>query len=373
VGTFFLFEAMQMYFANGGGPCYVISVDNFPEATATATQNVVASKFGTAQTGALAEILKLDEPTLILFPEATGLSLAAYKGIVESGLQVAAEMQDRFTLIDTPKGLDLTTGTTNLTSFRTALSSENLKFGAAYYPFLEANLAWSWDIDACTYGGTTLKSLKDSGSQDYNKALEVLANTDSLKVILPPSPAVAGVYAKIDNDQGVWVAPANVALQSVIKPVQAISEGKQASLNIDATAGKSINAIRNFTGRGTLVWGARTLAGNDNEWRYVPVRRLFLSAEESIRKATAPFVFSANDAQTWVKVSSMIASYLDSLWRQGALMGAKAEDAYFVKVGLGTTMTQENVLNGEMIVEVGLAAVRPAEFIVMKFYHHLNQ
>ena len=144
-------------------------------------------------------------------------------------------------------------------------------------------------------------------------------------------------------------------------------------MNVDPTAGKSINAIRDFTGKGTLVWGARTLAGNDNEWRYVPVRRLFITIEENTRKASAFAVFEPNDATTWLKVRGMIESYLYSLWERGALAGSTPEAAYYVHVGLGKTMTAQDILEGRLIVEIGVAAVRPAEFIVLRFMHKMQQ
>lgn len=147
----------------------------------------------------------------------------------------------------------------------------------------------------------------------------------------------------------------------------------QDSLNVDTTAGKSINAIRTFTGKGTLVWGSRTLAGNDNEWRYVPVRRFFNMVEESVKKATGQFVFEPNDANTWVKVRAMIENFLILQWRAGALAGAKPDDAFYVRVGLGQTMTAEDILNGFMHIEIGMAVVRPAEFIILKFSHKLQQ
>ena len=122
---------------------------------------------------------------------------------------------------------------------------------------------------------------------------------------MPPSSAVAGIYARVDRERGVWKAPANVSLASVIGPTVKITNEEQEALNVDPTAGKSINAIRSFTGKGTLIWGARTLAGNDNEWRYVPVRRLFNLIEESIQKATAFVVFESNSAVTWLKVKTI--------------------------------------------------------------------
>jgi phage tail sheath protein FI len=191
-------------------------------------------------------------------------------------------------------------------------------------------------------------------------------------VTLPPSAAMAGVYAAIDSSRGVWKSPANVSINNVIEPVVKIDTPYQDGLNVDATSGKSINAIRSFMGKGTLVWGARTLAGNDNEWRYISVRRFFNTVEESVKKSTYWAVFEPNDANTWVKVRGMIEAYLNQQWREGALAGAKPEDAFFVRCALGVTMSSQDILEGRMNVEIGMAVVRPAEFIVLKFSHKLQ-
>jgi len=192
-------------------------------------------------------------------------------------------------------------------------------------------------------------------------------------VVLPPSGAVVGKYASVDRERGVWKAPANVSVTAVKGPTVNVTHEDQESLNVDTEAGKSVNAIRAFTGKGTLIWGARTLAGNDNEWRYVPVRRFFNMVEESVKKATAQFVFEPNDANTWVKIRAMIENFLSLQWRAGALAGAKPDEAYYVRVGLGQTMTAQDVLNGYMHVEIGMAVVRPAEFIVLKFSHKMQE
>ncbi len=191
--------------------------------------------------------------------------------------------------------------------------------------------------------------------------------------VLPPSGAIAGIYADVDRKRGVWKAPANVSLNNVVGLNRDIDDKEQASLNIDTTAGKSINALRAFTGRGNLVWGARTLAGNDNEWRYISVRRFFNMVEESTQKSTSWAVFEPNDANTWVKVKAMIENFLTQLWRNGALAGATTEEAFFVKVGLGLTMTNVDILEGRMNVEIGMAVVRPAEFIILKFSHKMQE
>lgn len=204
----------------------------------------------------------------------------------------------------------------------------------------------------------------------YKRVVDLVT---SQSVILPPSGAIVGQYATVDRTRGVWKAPANVSLTGVTALTYSIDNDDQDGLNVDVNAGKSINAIRAFTGKGILIWGARTLAGNDNEWRYVPVRRLYIMVEESIKKATEFVVFEPNDANTWVRVRGMISSYLTELWRQGALAGAKPSQAFFVNVGLGETMTPQDILEGRLIIEIGMAAVRPAEFIILKFSHKLQE
>jgi hypothetical protein len=188
---------------------------------------------------------------------------------------------------------------------------------------------------------------------------------------LPPSPAIAGKYAYVDNTRGVWKAPANVSLEYVKSVCYQVEDKEQESLNVDVNSGKSVNVIRYFTGKGNLIWGSRTLAGNDNEWRYIPVRRFFNMVEESVKKSTSWAVFEPNDAGTWIKVKGMIDNFLIIQWRNGALQGAKPEEAFFVKVGLGETMTSLDILEGRMNVEIGMAVVRPAEFIILTFSHKL--
>lgn len=239
---------------------------------------------------------------------------------------------------------------------------------AAYFGALTS---WIAEIEAAaaTYE-TTFDSTLSEISGTYKS---ILAEVGNALNDCPPSGAIAGVMATVDETRGVWKAPANVSLNSVISPIVSINNKDQEDLNVDVNAGKSINAIRAFTGKGTLVWGARTLAGNDNEWRYVSVRRFYNMVEESVKKATYWAVFEPNDANTWIRVQGMIENFLTDQWRQGALAGATPQDAFFVNVGLGTTMTSVDILEGRMNVEIGMAAVRPAEFIILKFSHKLQE
>ena len=234
----------------------------------------------------------------------------------------------------------------------------------------EINLVTPTDTNNGAMNGRFLGDIEGLDNKSYNA---IKAEISELPLTLPPSSAVAGIYARVDSNRGVWKAPANVGVNYVIKPALKITNGDQDNLNIDTVAGKSINAIRSFTGKGTLIWGSRTLAGNDNEWRYVPVRRFFNMAEESIKKATEQFVFEPNDANTWIRVRAMIENFLILQWRAGALAGAKPEQAFYVRVGLGQTMSAMDILDGKMIIEIGMAVVRPAEFIILRFSHKMQE
>jgi hypothetical protein len=281
-------------------------------------------------------------------------------------LDQCVKLQDRFGVFDVRKDPATFRGTING-------DVDKAKYGAAYYPDLNSLLNYNFSDDkvkVLSSGSKTLTQLKTTDNELYNK---IWAALDAVYITVPPSGAVAGIYAATDAGRGVWKAPANVTVTGIRGPSIVITDQDQMDLNVDTVAGKSINAIRTFTGKGTLVWGARTLAGNDNEWRYVPVRRLFIMVEESVKNASARFVFEPNDANTWIKVRAMIENYLTVLWRDGALAGAKPEQAFYVKVGLGQTMSAQDILDGKMIVEIGLAAVRPAEFIILRFMHKMQE
>ena len=191
-------------------------------------------------------------------------------------------------------------------------------------------------------------------------------------MLLPASSGALGVYAATDNNRGVWKALANVNIIDAIKPELSITNNDQQTLNVDPIAGKSINVIRTFPGRGpAIIWGARTLAGNDNEWRYISVRRFFIMVETSVKNAAEQFVFEPNDENTWTRIKAMIENFLTQQWKAGALMGASTKEAYFVHIGLGQTMTELDIWEGRLIIQIGLAAVRPAEFIILQFMHKM--
>ena len=377
---FKMFYALQLYFANGGGPCYIASLDVYGSGMAT------GSDLEDLIDAALLKVKKEDEPTLILFPDFPGNT-----GFYKKAMLQCANLGDRFVICDvTPVNDQTDPAGKSAEPFRTAIGVNNLMYAAAYYPNLYTTLThavpeheikvkkgtddlvlrWGEEeilIDPSKAG----KSLFHIENGAFRKKYYDIKNMiDEAKLEMPPSSAIAGVYAAVDASRGVWKAPANVSLNRVVKPTVHLENTDQDSLNISDT-GKSINAIRYFTGKGVMVWGARTLDGNSNEWKYISVRRFFNMVEESVKDASERFVFEPNDANTWIKVKSMIENFLSLQWRAGALMGTKPEQAFFVKVGLGETMTQDDVLNGKMIVEIGMAVVRPAEFIILRFSHKM--
>lgn len=185
-------------------------------------------------------------------------------------------------------------------------------------------------------------------------------------VPIPPSGAICGIYALTDNTRGVWKAPANETIAGAISLKYDVNQGAQDNLNP-----KGVNAIRRFPGRGIRVWGARTLS-SDPLWKYVNVRRLFIFLEASIYFATQWVVFEPNDPKLWARVQQTITLFLRSQWREGALFGEKEEEAFSVAVGRAT-MTEDDILNGRLIIEIGIAPVRPAEFVVFRVYQKTQE
>lgn len=387
---FYMNYALMLYFANGGGPCYICSVGGD-----------IADNSGTRYTklkAGLDAIKKEDEPTLLLFPDAADMDTGDAYNLNKDALAQCGLLQDRFAIIDV---IDKNADPFNdvAAAFRSGIGNNFLKYGAAYFPWLKTSMNYNYDETMQEVAGdsiaddTVMKKtfppaldagldLDDQAAVDTYLSTSLFHTNNALYfeikkaiakhwVIMSPSAAIAGVYASVDSTRGVWKAPANVSLNLVQEPVVKIDDEDQRDMNVTDT-GKSVNAIRSFTGKGIMVWGARTLAGNDNEWRYVPVRRFFNMAEESIKKASTQFVFEPNDANTWVRVRAMIENFLIVQWRAGALQGAKPEDAFYVRVGLGETMTALDVLEGRMNVEIGMAVVRPAEFIILKFSHKMQ-
>ena len=376
---FLMYYSLQMFFDNGGGPCWITSVGNY-ESTGgeVIAQNLLDG---------LAEVAKINEVTLLLFPDAINLGSGTdYYNVYDAAIAQCVLLKDRFTVLDVyhiPDNEDQ--WELDVQFLRDTLSgtTDDLKYAAVYFPRIYTGVNYNYkvpgdqttdnDASIIIVGGAAdnLADLKSQNNAQYFQAKSALTN---IEMLLPASSAIVGIYAAVDNSRGVWKAPANINIDNAIRPEHLITHNEQEGLNVDTTAGKSINVIRKFEGRGpAIVWGARTLAGNDNEWRYISVRRFFNMVEESTKNSTEQFVFEPNDRNTWIRVKSMIENYLTQQWKAGALMGTTTREAFFVKVGLGETMTELDIWEGRMIVEIGLAVVRPAEFIILRFMHKMLQ
>ncbi len=363
-----MYYSLQFYFANGGGPCYVVSVGDY--STDTIDFNELAAGLKVSD--------KVDEITLILFPDAQDMNVDNFYNIQKAALDSCVKLQDRFVIMDVHKADDIDPDPNkSIDTLRDKLSGSTdiLKYGAAYYPNVETILDYVFnDDDVVVKVEGSDKKLGDLKATKNALYFQVKAAILDKPLIMTPSAGIAGIYADVDSNRGVWKAPANVNMNYVIKPTIIISDDEQKGLNVDVNGGKSINVVRSFTGRGSaIVWGARTLAGNDNEWRYISVRRFCNMVEESVKKAAGQFVFEPNDANTWVRVRAMIENFLILQWRAGALQGAKPDHAFYVAVGLNQTMSAIDVLEGRMIVEIGMAVVRPAEFIILRFSQMMPQ
>ncbi len=370
---YLMYYSMQLFFINGGGDCYIVSVGDY------STGGVI--DLATLQ-GGLNEVAKVNEITLILFPD--GLNMATpgdYYALNKEAMDQCEELKDRFVVMDVwVNPVDIAFDP--IATFRNSDFGDidTKKYAAIYYPRINTRLDYSYDQSGSTVtiigkGDATLNgTMAELKSKNNAMFFQAKAAINNIEVLLPASAAVVGKYADTDNTRGVWKAPANVGIDFAISPEIIISHKEQANLNVDVVDGKSINVIRSFPGRGpAIIWGARTLAGNDNEWRYISVRRFFNMVEESTKNASEQFVFEPNDRNTWIRVKSMIENYLTLQWKAGALMGTTTREAFFVKVGLGETMTEQDIWEGRMIVEIGMAVVRPAEFIILRFMHKMLQ
>jgi hypothetical protein len=193
----------------------------------------------------------------------------------------------------------------------------------------------------------------------YTPWIEVMHPETNARTLVPPGGHVAGIYARSDVERGVHKAPANEVVRGAMALQFDLTTDEQAVLNP-----RGVNCLRSFRGRGIRVWGART-ASSDPLWRYVNVRRLFLYLEESIDESTQWVVFEPNDEGLWARVRQTVRNFLTTEWRNGALMGTTPEQAFYVKCDR-TTMTQDDIDSGRLIVEIGVAPVKPAEFVVFR-------
>jgi len=398
--SLFFYNCIRFYYQNGGGDCYILSVGTYagkPNGIAINPEDFTGNS-STPDVFAILE--KENEAAVVVLPDIIANGTGAYP-VYQRALQHCAKTQCRFAIFDVWQS-----GTANteqdVQQFRDGIGIDNLKYGAAYYPWLKTSVIPGNEIDFINLDETVdlAAILPEAGAKKIAADMKALPAEELLQKrvqfhqslttcstmyknimetirahlnLLPPAAAMAGIYHLTDQARGVWKAPANVSIATVNAPAVNISEKEQQDLNVDMVNGKSINIIRTFPGIGTLVWGARTLDGNSQDWKYVSVRRTMMMIEQSVKLALRSFVFEPNAAGTWVTIKTMIENFLFNLWKQGALQGIKPDQAYSVQVGLGITMTAGDILNGLLKINVLVAVVRPAEFIEITFQQQQQQ
>jgi uncharacterized protein len=433
---YYLYNSIRLFYQNGGGDAYIVSVGGYAAPSGKAQQPGTALVNPNVQLADLQKGLALlqneQEPTLYICPEATLLSLEDNGTLMQAMLLQASNMQTAVCVFDIIGGNqpDPILYTNDIDNFRNNTGNQGLDYGTAYYPFIGTTIMQSTDLDYTNLFGGAIAPLAAiinpavvgvpptnnnpntaitvagvpptannpnaavaavlANIQNPASGLTVAQNNQALLVaspiyaqlmahvlhvanILPPSGAMAGVITTIDNSQGVWEAPANTSIVGAASLPIRLSDTQQAALNVDAVSGKSINAIRFFNGLGILTWGARTLDGNSLDYRYLPVRRTLIFLEQSCKLAARNYVFEPNNKNTWEAVKAMISSFLTSVWKEGGLQGASPSDAFSVACGLGTTMTAQDILDGFMNVTVKVAVVRPAEFLVITFQQQMAE
>jgi uncharacterized protein len=423
---FNLYDGMRLFYANGGGNCYVVSVGAYDDGQQIKESDLLAG---------LNVIREQVGPTMLVIPDAVLLpadvsesegeepaeppdykpyrTSPAFQNVTRAMLAQCRDLQDRVAILDvysTLSVVDQASLDKVINQFRVDVGDEALNYGMAYFPFLHTTLVGLSDytyqnlnplatlqsilraeainlyndqpekrtqVDKYINDMATKTTPEDVAQLNQNLSDAVPLFTDILRVvveknrILPPSAAMAGVYTFVDGTRGVWNAPANIDLNAIDRTTFKMNDTQQGDLNMPVD-GKAVNAIREFVGRGSVVWGARTLDGNSNDYRYIQVRRTIIYIEQSIKNALAAFAFAPNTATTWVTVTAMVSNFLSNLWAQGGLMGEKASDAFTVQCGLGSTMTGMDILNGYMIVQVTLQMIHPAEFIELTFKQQMQ-
>jgi hypothetical protein len=397
--AFRLYSSLRLFFANGGSRCYIISVGDYSKQPALADLS-----------SALKYLEKEQEPSILVIPDAVSLAPEDHAAMVQQSLAYCANMQNCVAILDVYDGAVADTEQVEsvITQFRNGTGTEGLSYGAAYFPWLVTGIVARAEISFLNFQddlsvffekndtvAQLLESIatlrlayaKDSADaslttpiQEANKTLlavskqyyTIVSAALSVLNVLPPSAAMAGIYALLESTYYISKAPANVTLAAVLSPTVNLTDKQQMFLNVDA-GGKSVNALRAFPMKGVLAWGAKTLDDNEIFFRYINVRRTLIFIEQSIKLGLSSFVFEPNVTNTWVTVKDTIENFLFTFWKTGGLAGSVPTDAYVVEVGLGSTMSAEDILYGFMRVTVLVAVSHPAEFVEISFQQEMQK
>jgi len=318
--TNYLAHAVRAFFNEGGERLYVARVAGISPGAAPSLESYQ---------DALAIIERLEDVSIVAAPGHTEFIGLADNGSNRVTLELISHVETRTAhrtaVLDVPLGQSVQ----GALAFKRSLNSAH---AALYYP---------WVVTG-------------------NPGFDPDDPATPPELTLPPSGFLCGIYARIDRERGVWKAPANEIIRSAIRFERALTTGEQGLLNQSG-----VNCLRHFPGRGHLVWGARTTS-SDPEWRYVNIRRYINYLKHSVARGTQWAVFEPNGERLWAAVRQTVDQFLHSEWRRGALTGSRPDTAYFVRCDR-STMTQNDLDHGRLVFQVGVATLRPAEFIILHF------
>jgi uncharacterized protein len=320
VGNTSPFALREALFANNGEVSVAYPLTGGIDGDTSVTTDADAQNLSYEE--ALALVEEVSDVAIVAAPGSSATAEA--QGVRLALISHAERMRYRIAVLDTAAGAAVGDA-------RTVRAGMDSKYAALYYPWVVVP----------------------------NPEARPSDDTIAKELALPPSGFVCGIYARNDIQRGVWKAPANEVVRGALRFERELSKGEQEVLNPEG-----INCLRTFFGRGNRVWGARTIS-SDPEWIYVNVRRYFNYVENSIDRSTQWAVFEPNGPALWSNITDTISSFLFAEWRSGALLGATPEEAYFVRCDR-STMTQADLDNGRLICEIGIAAIKPAEFVIFR-------
>jgi phage tail sheath protein FI len=304
-----LAHAVYGFFNNGGSRCFVVRIDN-----------------ATGLSDALQAFAAIDEIALVAMPGNTGA------GVYDALIAHCESVADRFAILDGPASSTNLTELTKIPADGGGVAPKNTNFAAWYFPWIKV----------------------------FDPATKLLTPSGDGTIAVPPSGHLAGIYARVDTERGVHKAPANEAIRGALDVTQPLSKADQDGLNP-----VGVNCIRVLNGN-IFVWGARTIGGNANaDLKYINVRRTLLFLRESIDEGTQGVVFEPNTPGLWQKITRNVTAFLTTVWRAGALFGTTPQEAFYVKCDAETNPPELREL-GQVVTEIGVAIVRPAEFVIFR-------
>lgn len=361
---FYLHSCIKQYFDNGGGTCEILSISNYAQSLHAVTFMMAIKQLPAEATFTLVAI-----PDAVTLPELPQLQ--------QQLLQYCQQQDNCMAILDLPY-CDNKSLAATVNAFRHEVGHTALHNGSAFLPWVEVDMPSAryykhLEIKYTPGVATAWREFQKATriqSGLFRQYLNYLPNL-VMRRMIPPSGTIAGLLYANDQERGIWKLP-NTPVNHVHSLSATINDAQQSGLNIDAAEGKSINTLRHFPARGILLWGGRTLAGNDAEWRYISCKRTYNFLRASIRRYLNSQSFAHNDEMTWSQIREACNTFLLKQWEAGVLQGKKSKHAFYVRIGINETMNSQDISEGRLIILAGFALSRPAEFSTLIIKHKLH-